>query len=229
MFDFFVCSLARLIVWLFSFCLFCFFLPSSGFGWPAGWQTDWPTYFLAGFPSSFFISYLLTPSFYFWGHARPYTYPPTYLSFCWNRRSIHVLAHRYSYMPSPPYYIFIHLHSHCCLSFPHILFSSVPCFLVTLYARYLRRSTTNTPSALGCLKKKLIDFAANPPFYSWTLRFGCFWKQTSATQGHPYPPVKSKYFNGISIRGWLSFPLLRCIGWRVLGRWTSPSNQQFLN
>jgi hypothetical protein len=51
-------------------------------------------------------------------------------------------------------YIFIHLHSHSCLSFHHILSSSIPCFLVTLYARYLRRSTTNMPSALGRLKKK---------------------------------------------------------------------------
>ena len=47
------------------------------------------------------------------------------------------------------------------------------------------------------------DFAANPPFYRWSLRFGSFWRQTGAPQGHPYPPVKSKYLNGIS-----SFPLV---------------------
>ena len=28
--------------------------------------------------------------------------------------------------------------------------------------------------------------------------FGSFWRQTGARQGHPYPPVKSKYLNGIS-------------------------------
>ena len=31
-----------------------------------------------------------------------------------------------------------------------------------------------------------------------------FWKQTSAPQGHPYPPVKSKYLNGISTLNHLS-------------------------
>ena len=204
--------------WARIFVLFvCFVFSSFLRFWLTGWLTDRLTYILPCWLSFFLFHFLFANSFLFSEATHVLTYPPTYLSFCWSPRSIHVLAHRYSYMPSPPYYMFIHLHSHCCLSFHHILFSSVPCFLVTLYARYLRRSTTNTPSALGCLKKKsLTDFAANPPFYRWTLRFGCFWKQISATQDHPYPPVKSKYFNGISTRVWLSSPLLRCIGWRVL-------------
>ena len=146
---------ARSLAWLFVCFLFvCFVFSSFLRFWLTGWLTDRLTYILPCWFSFFFISYLLTPSF-FSEATHVLTYPPTYLSFCWSPRSIHVLAHRYSYMPSPPYYIFIHLHSHCCLSFHHIVFSSVPCFLVTLYARYLRRSTTNTPSALGCLKKKV--------------------------------------------------------------------------
>ena len=47
-------------------------------------------------------------------------------------------------------------------------------------------------------KRGWTDFAANPPFCRWSLRFGSFWRQTGAPQGHPYPPVKSKYLNGIS-------------------------------
>ena len=144
---------ARSLDCLFVFFLFVlFFLPSSGFDWPAGWQTDWPTYFLAGFPSSFFISYLPTPSFF----LRPRTSLPTHQHIY---PFAEVLAPSMCSLIATPtchlhLYIFIHLHSHSCLSFHHILFSSIPCFLVTLYARYLRRSTTNMPSALGCLKKK---------------------------------------------------------------------------
>ena len=65
--DLFVCSLARLCVCLlacllsfFLSFLFVFFLSSLDaldFGRLADWQTDWPIYFLAGFPyCSFFAS-----------------------------------------------------------------------------------------------------------------------------------------------------------------------------
>jgi hypothetical protein len=150
--------------------------------------TDRLAYILPCWFSFFLFHFSFASSFlFFLGHARPYL-PTSIFIFCWSPRSIHVLAHRYSYMSSPPYYIFIHLHSHSCLSFHHILFSSVPCFLVTLYARYLRRPTTNTPSALGSLKKtnrlilqQILHFTAE------LCDLDFFWKQTSAPQGHPYP------------------------------------------
>ena len=64
----FVCLLPRALVCLLACCLLAFFLSflfvfflssldALDFGRLADWQTDWPTYFLAGFPyCSFFAS-----------------------------------------------------------------------------------------------------------------------------------------------------------------------------
>ena len=218
---------ARSLAWL-----FVLFFSSFLRFWLTGWLTDRLTYILPCWFSFFLFHFLFANSFdsflFFWGHARPYL--PTNIFILLLKPSLHPCA----CIAAPTCHLHLIIFSsisirtavypstiYCLAPFPASWLLCMPDISEDLLPTRLQR--------LGAWKKSLTDFAANPPFYRWTLRFGCFWKQTSATQGHPYPPVKSKYFNGISTRGWLSSPLLRCIGWRVLGRRTSPSNQQFLN
>ena len=188
----FVCLLACLLSFFLSFFLVCFlslFLRCLRF-WQTGWLTDRLTYIL---PCWFSLLFLLCSLLLFClGHAtHQHTYPfaevfavsmcpliafPTCHPHPFESSSISIRTAVYPSMqitqfPASCYFVCHTSQKNC---YQHAFRAWVP------------------------EKRGWTDFAANPPFCRWSLRFGSFWRQTGAPQGHPYPPVKSKYLNGIS-------------------------------